>query len=264
MPKTLSGKRALVTGSTGGLGLEIVKGLARAGCAVVMNGLEPPAAVEAQRTALADEHDVAIHYCQADLSQEAEVARLIETADARMTGIDILVNNAVVRHFATIDTFPVERWNEALAVNLSAAFHTIRLALPIMRKAGWGRIVNMSSVYSSVAIAQRVDYVTTKTALVGLTRVVAMETVGEDITCNAVCPGAVLTPYSDNRVNEMMCTRNIDRATAEREFLAKRQPTGRFVDAANVAELIVFLCGPAGRDITGSTLPMDAGWLAAD
>lgn len=264
MLKALSGRKAVVTGSTGGLGLEIARGLARAGCAVVMNGLEPEVEVETERAALAAEHGVAVHYCQADVSQEAEIARLIASANTEMSGIDILVNNAVVRHFATIDSFPVERWNEAIAVNLSAAFHTIRLTLPIMREAGWGRIINMSSVYSSVAIAERVDYVTTKTGLIGLTRVVAMETVGEDITCNAVCPGSVLTPYSENRVKEMMRTRNIDRSSAEREFLAKRQPTGRFVDAANVAELIIFLCGPAGRDITGSALPMDAGWLAAD
>lgn len=262
--KTLSGRKALVTGSAAGLGFEIAAGLARAGCAVVMNGLEPPAAVEPQRAALSAAHGAEVHYCQADLAQEAEVAGLVAAAAARMSGLDILVNNAVVRHFAPIDQFPVARWNEALAVNLSAAFHTIRLALPLMRKAGWGRIVNMSSVYGSVGIAERVDYVTTKTALLGLTRVVALETVGEDITCNAVCPGSVLTPYSDNRVNEMMRSRGIDRVTAEREFLARRQPSGRFVDAANVAALIVFLCGPAGRDITGSTLPMDAGWLAAD
>jgi len=264
MLKALASKKALVTGSTAGLGLDILKGLARAGCVVVMNGLEPAEAIEAQRAALAAEHEVTVHYCQADVSKEEEIVRLIDTADKKMSGIDILVNNAVVRHFATIDAFPVERWNEAVAVNLSAAFHTIRLTLPIMRKAGWGRIINMSSIYSSVAIAQRVDYVTTKTGLIGMTRVVALETVGEDITCNAVCPGAVLTPYSDNRVKELMRSRDISRADAEREFLAKRQPTGRFVDAANVAELIVFLCGPAGRDITGSALPMDAGWLASD
>ncbi len=264
MVRALDGRKALVTGSTGGLGFEIVKGLARAGCEIVMNGLEPAEEVEAQREAVASALEVDVHYCQADVSKEAEIVRLIETANKRMAGIDILVNNAVVRHFATIETFPVERWNQAVAVNLSAAFHTIRLTLPIMRKAGWGRIINMSSIYGSVAIAQRVDYVTTKTGLIGMTRVVALETIGEDITCNAVCPGAVLTPYSDNRIKEMMSARDIDRAAAEREFLAKRQPTGRFVDASNVAELIVFLCGPAGRDITGSALPMDAGWLAAD
>lgn len=264
MLKALAGKKALVTGSTTGLGLEIVKGLTRAGCEVAMNGLEPADDVEAQRAALAAEHDVNVHYCQADVSKEPEIVGLIDSANTRMSGIDILINNAVVRHFATIDAFPVERWNQAVAVNLSAAFHTIRLTLPIMRKSGWGRIINMSSIYSSVAIAERVDYVTTKTGLIGMTRVVALETIEEDITCNAVCPGAVLTPYSDNRIKEMMRTRTIDRETAEREFLAKRQPTGRFVDAANVAELIIFLCGPAGRDITGSALPMDAGWLAAD
>jgi len=173
-----------------------------------------------------------------------------------------LVNNAVVRHFARVEDFPPERWEQALAVNLSAAFHAIRLSLPGMRARKWGRIINMSSVYGYFAIAERIDYVTTKTALLGMTRVVALETLEEDITCNAVCPGSVLTPYSEQRLQRMMAEEGLSRETAERKFLADRQPAGRFVEAGNVAELIVFLCGPAARDITGASLPIDAGWLA--
>ena len=148
-------------------------------------------------------------------------------------------------------------------MNLSAAFHTIRLSLPGMRSRRWGRIINMSSVYGSFAIAERIDYVTTKTALLGLTRVVALETLDEDITCNAVCPGSVLTPYSEQRIQQLMAEQGLPREAAIRNFLAARQPAGRFVAAENVAELIIFLCGPAGRDITGASLPIDAGWLAS-
>jgi 3-hydroxybutyrate dehydrogenase len=260
----LKGRCALVTGSTNGLGFKIAEGLARAGCNVVVNGLETDAEVRDRFAEVAKTHGVEVYYRQADVSKEAEIGALIAAARSRFDGIDILVNNAVTRHFARIDEFPVDRWYHALAVNLSAAFHTIRLTLPIMRAKGWGRIINMSSVYSTVAIARRVDYVTTKSALIGMTRVVALETISEDITCNAVCPGAVLTPYSDGRIRDMMRTQSIDRETAEREFLARRQPTGRFIAGEHVAELIIFLCSPAGRDITGSALPMDGGWLASD
>ena len=197
------------------------------------------------------------------MSGSASLDDRLEAARSRFGGIDVLVNNAVVRHFARVDEFPVERWDHALAVNLSAAFHTIRLSLPGMRARRWGRIINMSSVYGSFAIAERIDYVTTKTALLGLTRVVALETLDEDITCNAVCPGSVLTPYSEQRIQQLMAEQGLPREAAIRNFLAARQPSGRFVAAENVADLIIFLCGPAGRDITGASLPIDAGWLAS-
>jgi 3-hydroxybutyrate dehydrogenase len=172
------------------------------------------------------------------------------------------VNNAVTRHFARVEEFPTEKWDQALAVNLSAAFHTIRLTLPGMRERAWGRIINMSSVYSSFAIAKRIDYVTTKTALIGMTRVVALENVDLDITCNAVCPGAIHTPYSEAKILDLMKAEGLDRESAERKFLEVRQPTGRFIAAEGVADLVVFLCGPNARDITGSTMPIDAGWTA--
>jgi 3-hydroxybutyrate dehydrogenase len=259
----LKGKSALVTGSTNGLGFAIAEGLARAGCNVLLTGLEPAGEIEDKRRELAAAHDVDVAYQPADLAHLTGVEQLIEAARSRFGGIDVLVNNAVVRHFARVDEFPVERWDHALAVNLSAAFHTIRLSLPGMRVRRWGRIINMSSVYGSFAIAERIDYVTTKTALLGLTRVVALETLDEDITCNAVCPGSVLTPYSEQRIQQLMADQGLPREAAIRNFLAARQPSGRFVAAENVAELIIFLCGPAGRDITGASLPIDAGWLAS-
>jgi 3-hydroxybutyrate dehydrogenase len=187
---------------------------------------------------------------------------VIAASNEQLGGIDILVNNAVTRHFARVDEYPTEKWEQALAVNLSAAFHAIRLSLPGMRAKKWGRIINMSSVYSSFAIANRVDYVTTKTALIGMTRVVALENLDLDITCNAVCPGAIHTPYSEAKIRDLMQAEDLDRAAAERKFLEVRQPTGRFIAAEGVADLVVFLCGPNARDITGSSMPIDAGWTA--
>jgi len=259
----IAGRSALITGSTNGLGYTMVEGFARAGCNVMLTGLEARAEVEDRLLALTRQHDVQVGYHQADLATPAGVAGLIEATAARLGGIDILVNNAVTRHFARIDEFPTEKWDQALAVNLSAAFHAIRLALPGMRARKWGRIINMSSVYSSFGIANRVDYVTTKTALIGMTRVVALENLDLDITCNAVCPGAIHTPYSEAKILEMMKAEGLSREAAERKFLQVRQPTGRFIAAEGVADLVVFLCGPNARDITGSLMPIDAGWTAS-
>jgi 3-hydroxybutyrate dehydrogenase len=229
----------------------------------MLHGLEPAAAVEDQLAALRREHGVSIGYHQSDLADIAGVESAIEAGHAKLGGIDILVNNAVTRHFARVEAFPVEKWDQALAVNLSAAFHAIRLTLPGMRARRWGRIINMSSVYSSFAIANRIDYVTTKTALIGMTRVVALENLDLDITCNAVCPGAIHTPYSEAKIVDLMQSAALSREAAERKFLEVRQPTGRFIAAEGVADLVVFLCGPSARDITGSTMPIDAGWTAS-
>jgi len=259
----IKGRNALVTGSTNGLGHAVAVGLAQAGCNVMLHGLEPADAVAEQLGSIRNAHGVAVDYHQADLAGLAGVEGLIAAGRDRLGGIDILVNNAVTRHFARVEEFPTEKWDHALAVNLSAAFHAIRLTLPGMRVRKWGRIINMSSVYSSFAIANRIDYVTTKTALIGMTRVVALENLDLDITCNAVCPGAIHTPYSEAKILDLMKAEGIDREAAERKFLEVRQPTGRFIAAEGVADLVVFLCGPNARDITGSTMPIDAGWTAS-
>jgi 3-hydroxybutyrate dehydrogenase len=259
----IKGRTALVTGSTDGLGFAVAEALARAGCNVMLNGLEPRKDVAAKIEGLKDDHGINADYERADLATPAGAERLIEASETRLGGVDILVNNAVTRHFARIEDFPPEKWNQALAVNLSAAFHMIRLALPGMRARKWGRIINMCSVYSSFAIPNRVDYVTTKTALVGLTRVVALENLDVDITCNAVSPGAIHTPYSEAKIVEMMAAEGLSREAAERKFLQLRQPTGRFIASEGVADLVVFLCGANARDITGSALPIDAGWTAS-
>ncbi len=258
----LSGKCALVTGSTAGLGQAIADGLAGQGCNVVLHGLDSDDAVESARQAMQEHHGVKVAYVRSDLAREDGAAELIRAAESACGAIDILVNNAVVRHFAPIDAFPVDAWNRALAVNLSAAFHLVRLALPGMRARGWGRIINMTSVYGARGATHRIDYVTTKSALLGFTRAVAMETLADGITCNAVSPGSVLTPGTDQRVQEIEA-RGIDRAQAEREFLAGKQPSGRFVRPEDVAASVAFLCSPAARDITGTVLPVDGGWLAS-
>lgn len=259
----LTGKRALITGSTGGLGLAIADGLARAGCDVILHGLEDDSIGDECCRKLTTDRPIAARYIRADLANEVGIQHLVEFAVDNDTGVDILVNNAVVRHFAPLESFPTAAWERALAVNVSAAFHLVRTALPGMRTRGWGRIINMSSVYGLRGTTNRIDYVTTKTALIGLTRAVAMETVGQGITCNAVCPGSVLTPAIDARVQRLVAETGKTRHEAEREFLAGKQPTGSFIAAEHVADLIVFLCTPSARDVTGAVLPVEGGWLAS-
>ena len=258
----LAGKRALVTGSTAGLGQAIATGLAANGCNVVLHGLEAEDAMAAACRALEEQHDVQVACVRGDLATDAGAIGVFGAAEAAFGGLDILVNNAVVRHFAPVDQFPVEAWQRALAVNLSAAFHLVRLALPGMRARGWGRIVNMTSVYGERGAPNRIDYVTTKSALLGFTRAVAMETLADGITCNAVSPGSVLTPGTEDRVRAIEAG-GVERAQAERQFLAGKQPSGRFVRPEDVAASVAYLCGEAARDITGTVLPIDGGWLAS-
>jgi len=259
----LQGKTALVTGSTQGLELTTVERLASHGCNIVMNGLGNAATIEANRRRIAEVHGVRVLHHGADLSKPAEITSLVETALGSFGGVDILVNNAVVRHFAPIEDFKPEDWDRALAVNLSSAFHTTRLVLPGMRQRDFGRIVNIASIFGLRAAVNRIDYVTTKTALIGLTRAVALETVTHGITCNAVCPGTSETPVHEEALRTVMAAEGVSREEAERRFFAGKQPAGRFIAAENVAALIAFLCGPEGADITGSVLPIDGGWSAA-
>ena len=259
----LQGKNALVTGATGGLGLALAGRLAQDGCNVVLNGLLPREDMVAALDGLKADGPASALYVQADLSDPDKIAHLMKTASAAFGPVDILVNNAVVRHFAPLEAFPVERWDEALAVNISAPFHTIRLALPGMRAKGWGRIINMGSPYSFFATANRVDYITTKTALLGLTRAVAIETAGTDITCNAICPGTLPTPAIEARIAHMAGERAISIEDATRLYLADRQPGGRFISLEAVAALVTFLCGPTSREISSAALPVDSAWTVS-
>jgi 3-hydroxybutyrate dehydrogenase len=259
--QSLSGKAALITGSIGGIGLAAARALGARGCAVMLNGLESPAAAESALDGLRALGAEA-RYHQADLADPHAVERLVAEAVAAFGNVDILVNNAVIRHFAPVDEFPPLAWDRALAVNISAPFHAVRLTLPGMRRRGWGRIINMTSVYGERGTPSRVDYTTTKAALAGMTRAVAAEVMGQGITCNAVSPGSVLTPNIESRLQRLMAERGVDREAATREFLAGKQPVARFVPAEHVAELIAFLCSESAAEINGANMPVDHGWLA--
>ena len=259
----LRGKCALITGSTGGLGRTVAEHFASEGCNVILNGVVPDSDMTAAVTALQKMYGIRARYDRADLRKPDDIAAMMQRAFEAFGAVDVLVNNAVVRHFSPVEKFPVERWDEALAVNISAVFHTIRLALPLMRERGWGRIINVASPYSFIAIANRIDYVTTKTALLGLTRTVALETTGEDITCNAVAPATLPTPAIEGKIRGVAEQQAISVDAATKDYLAKRQPGGRFVSLQAVAALIGFLCGPNSRDINGAAIPMDCGWIVS-
>lgn len=257
----LKGKAALVTGSSGGIGLAIAQELAAAGCHVVLHGLEDENVVVEQLAALRS-HGVTAVYHQKDLQNLNEIEQLAALVLEQFGCIDILVNNAVTRHFSPIETFPAQRWDQALAVNLSAPFHFVKAFLPGMRQAGWGRVINMTSVYGSRGTPNRIDYVTTKSALIGMTRAIAAEVVGQNITCNALCPGSVLTPNIESRIRALMQEKNLDWDVATAEFLQGKQPGGKLIPAKHLAELALFLCTPAGGQMNGAVLPMENGWLA--
>lgn len=255
----LRGKCALITGSVGGLGHAIADRLAAEGCKIILHDLASVGEAERARTALARRHRTDVRFCPADLREPSQIVDLVRSAE-ELGGVSILINNAVIRHFAPIEEFPVECWNDALAVNLSAAFHTIRLALPGMRRRGWGRIVNVASIYSFIGAINRIDYVTTKTAILGLTRAVALETAKTDITCNAVAPGVLPTPTILARLDRMAGEQGISREQATHDYLEKRQPGGKFIPMESVAALVAFLCGPQSEGITGAVFPVDGGW----
>jgi 3-hydroxybutyrate dehydrogenase len=255
----LKGKRALVTGAAAGLGLAMAESLAGAGADVVLHDLAEPITTADK---LRSRFGVEVTSVAADLSQRQSIETMI--ADLLERGaIDILVNNAVVRHFAPVEEFAPERWDEALAVNLSAPFHLIRLALPAMKQRGWGRIINLASIYSTRAVADRIDYVTTKTAILGLTRAVAIETATTGITCNAISPGTLPTPAIQGKIASIAAHEGRSLGETTRDYLAARQPSARFIAMESIGAMVVFLASPAGHDITGATLPVDGGWAAA-
>ena len=259
----LNGKTALVTGSVAGLGFAIAEALARAGANVVVNGLGDPADGHAAAARLAATHGVKAVFDPADLGDRGAVERLAGDAIARFGALDIVVNNAVVRHFSSIEAFDPDDWQASLNVNLTAPFLLACLTLPGMKQRGWGRIVNVSSVYGWRGAADRIDYVTTKTALIGMTRAIAVETARTGVTCNAVCPGSVPTPAIMARIEGLAREQGRPVEEVAREYAAARNQTGRFVAIDHVGDLVAFLCSPAGDDITGTAMPMDGGWLAA-
>jgi 3-hydroxybutyrate dehydrogenase len=258
----LAGRHALVTGSVAGLGYAMARGLALQGAAVTLNGLAAPGVGEAAAAVLAEEAGVAIAFDGADLAQVPQIEAMMAAAERRSGPVDILVNNAVIRHFQPIESFTAAQWDASLAVNLSAAFHAVRLALPGMNAQGWGRIVNLSSIYGARGAENRIDYVTTKTALLGMTRAIAIETARTGITCNALSPGTVPSPAILDRIAGIAREQGVSEEQAAQDYIAPRHPTERFVAPESVAALLVFLCSSAGQDITGTTLPIDGGWQA--
>ena len=257
----LHGKSAIITGSISGIGFAAARALAELGANITLNGFAAPEVIGTRLDELRALGIQARHH-DADLRDPAQIAMLVRSTEDAHDGPDIIVNNAVVRYFGAVENFAPEHWDEALAVNLSAPFHMIRLALPGMKQRKWGRIVNMASIYGLFATVNRIDYITTKTALIGLTRAVALETARTGVTCNAICPGTVLTPAIEWRLQQEMQRDGTTFEQAEEAFLAVRQPSRRFVKDSNVAGLIAFLCGPHGEDINGAALPIDGAWTA--
>lgn len=259
----LKDRVAVITGATGGLGRALAEAFAAANCQLMLNGLGDAAEIDQWCRDLRRRFAVDLTFHSANLASPDEIAAMMAEAERAFGHVDIVVNNAVTRNFAPIDDLPVERWNDALAVNLSSAFHTTRLALPGMKRRNFGRIINMASAYGILGAADRVDYVTTKTGLLGLTRATAIELADYDITCNALCPGTVDTPAITEKIRAIAEAGGIEYDDAVRNYLKQRQPGGRFIAADNVAALAVFLCSPAGRDISGATLPVDKGWVVS-
>jgi 3-hydroxybutyrate dehydrogenase len=258
MMKMLEGKTALVTGSTSGIGLGIAIALAEQGANIIMNGFGEKDAAIAQVKALG----VEVAYHGADMSKASEIEDMMKFADKRFGGVDILVNNAGIQHVANIEDFPVDRWDAIIAINLTSAFHTTRLAMPVMRQRNWGRIINMASVHGLVASAQKSAYVAAKHGIVGLTKVTALETAQTGITCNAICPGWVLTPLVQKQVDARAEKEKVSNEEAKKLLLSEKQPSGEFVTPEQLAALAVFFCSPAATQIRGVAWNMDGGWAA--
>lgn len=259
----LSGKVALVTGSTSGIGLGVARCLGEQGADLMLNGFGEAGAVEALRAGLARDLGVRVEHDGADLSRAAEVAGLVRRTEAVLGGLDILVNNAGIQHTAEIRDFPAERWDAILAVNLSAAFHAMQAAIPGMVGRGWGRIVNIASAHGLVGSAQKSAYVAAKHGLVGLTKVAAIELANTGVTVNAVCPGWVLTPLVQAQLDARAARDGVDAAEAARVLLVEKQPMVQFTVPEGIGGLVVFLCSDAARTMTGAPLSMDGGWVAA-
>ena len=254
----LKNKTALVTGSTSGIGLGIAKALARQGANIVMNGFGD---VEAAIADVSGE-GAEVSYHPADLSRPAEIEALMRHAADRFGPVDILVNNAGIQHVSCLEDFRVEHWDAIMAVNLSAAFHTTRLALPAMRASNWGRIVNMASVHGLVASVHKAAYVAAKHGIVGLTKVTALETATTGITCNAICPGWVRTPLALQQVHDRARALNVGVDEATRLCLGEKEPSMQFTTTEDIGQLVLFFCSPAGHNVRGVAWSMDGGWTA--
>jgi 3-hydroxybutyrate dehydrogenase len=260
---SLKTRNALVTGSTSGIGLAIARALAKEGAGLMLNGFGDPAGIEATRAAIEAEFGVRCLYNGADMSRPAEIAALVGDAQARLGSVDILVNNAGIQFVSPIEDFPVEKWDQIIAINMSAAFHAIRAAVPGMKARKWGRIINTASAHSLVASPFKAAYVTAKHGVAGLNKTVALEVAAFGITANCISPGYVWTPLVEKQIPDTMAARNLTRDQVINDVILAAQPTKQFVTVEQVAALAVYLCSDAAAQINGANLSMDGGWTAA-
>ena len=260
--KTLSGKTALVTGSTSGIGLGIARSLAAEGANVLLNGFGDAADIEQLQADLSKEFGVQVAYHNADMTKPAEIEAMIGFAGEKFGGVDVLVNNAGIQYVANVEDFPTEKWDAIIAINLTSAFHTSRLVLPRMRSNNWGRIINLASTHGLVASAGKSAYVAAKHGLVGFTKVTALENAHSGVTCNAICPGWVLTPLVQKQVDDRAAREHLSNDEARKALLLEKQPSGEFVTPDELGALAVFFCSPAGSQVRGVAWNMDGGWAA--
>ena len=259
---SLQGKCAVVTGSTSGIGLGIARGLADAGANIIMNGFGDPLAIEDARKDI-EGRGVACVYDDADMSDPSAIERLVLAAEDRFGGVDVVVNNAGIQNVQPVEEFPQDKWDKIIAINMSSAFHTVRAALPGMKKRGWGRIINVASAHGLVASPFKSAYVTAKHGVIGFTKTVALEAAEAGVTSNAICPGYVFTPLVENQIADTAKARGLSEEEVVRDVLLSAQWTKKFVTVEELAGVAVFLCSPAADNITGVALPVDGGWTAA-
>ncbi|HJW54129.1 MAG TPA: 3-hydroxybutyrate dehydrogenase [Burkholderiaceae bacterium] len=258
----LKGKTALITGSTSGIGLGIARSLAAQGANILLNGFGDAREIDSLQRTMTQDYGVQAAYHNADMSRSGEIEAMMHFAEEKFGGVDILVNNAGIQHVANIEDFPVEKWDAIIAINLSSAFHTMRLALPLMKKRNWGRIINIASVHGLVGSSQKSAYVAAKHGLVGLTKVAALETAHTGITCNAICPGWVLTPLVQKQVDARAAQTGQSNEESKKSLLAEKQPSGEFVTPEQLGAMAVFLCSDAASQVRGVAWNMDGGWVA--
>ena len=258
----LKGKTALITGSTSGIGLGIATRLAAEGANIVLNGLGDATEIEQLRKSLSEKSHVSVVYDAADMEKPESIVKMVQGAIAEFGAVDILVNNAGIQHVAPVDDFPPAKWDAILAINLSAAFHTVRAALPAMKQKGWGRVVNVASAHALVASPFKSAYVAAKHGIAGFTKTVALEVAEQGITVNALCPGYVLTPLVEKQIPDTARARGISTEAVIRDVLLAAQPTKKFVTVEEVAALTAFLCSQDAASITGAVLPVEGGWTA--
>jgi 3-hydroxybutyrate dehydrogenase len=260
--KSLENRVALVTGSTSGIGLTMARSMALAGAEVVMNGFGDPAEIDRLREEIAEASQTRVHFIPADLSKGSDAQMLVKQTIALCGRIDVLVNNAGIQHVAPVQEFPDDKWDAVIAINLSSAFHTSKIALADMQKRGWGRIINIASAHGLVASANKSAYVAAKHGIIGLTKTIALENAKLGITCNAICPGWVDTPLVRKQIVARAEAEKISVEEATRLLIGEKQPNERFVTPEQLAELALFLCGEAAANMTGTAHSMDGGWTA--